>query len=140
MIELHVPDFNTAKKFYGDLGFQIVWEREDKDDAKKYLVMKRQKSILNFYCGTNKVYDHTYFKKFPKTTPCGYAVELIIPITNIDTYYQKICRSYQKHIVKKLSQEHSHSDFRMVDPFGFYIRFVEEYNWVEERDKKGVQI
>jgi len=28
-------------------------------------------------------------------------------------------------------------DFRMVDPFGFYLRFVERYNWVDGKDKEG---
>lgn len=26
ILELHVPDFDTVKDFYGKLGFEVVWE------------------------------------------------------------------------------------------------------------------
>lgn len=39
MIELHVPDFELTKKFYGDLGFKVVWEKKP-EQRKGYLVMK----------------------------------------------------------------------------------------------------
>jgi predicted lactoylglutathione lyase len=30
-LELHVPDFELVKKFYGDLGFEVVWERKPQE-------------------------------------------------------------------------------------------------------------
>lgn len=31
LIELHIPDFELAKNFYGKLGFNVIWEREPED-------------------------------------------------------------------------------------------------------------
>ena len=137
MIELHVPSFEITKKFYGDLGFEVVWERIPEDPSIRYFVMKKGTSILNFYNGTEEVYNHSFFKKFPKITPRGYAVEIIIPVDGIEDFYKLVSSKYKKNIIKPLGQICSHPDFRMVDPFGFYLRFVERYNWVEGRDKAG---
>ena len=59
-VELHVPDFEKVKEFYGKLGFGVVWERE-KVENKGYLVMRRGASVLNFFCGTEEVFNHDYF-------------------------------------------------------------------------------
>lgn len=128
MIELHVPSFEIAKEFYGNLGFEIVWERNSEDPDICYLVMKKGTSIINFYGGSERVYDHSFFKKFPKTTPKGYGIEIIIPVDGIEDFYKQISLKCKKNIVKKLDQILSHPDFRMIDPFGFYLRFVERYN------------
>jgi len=137
MIELHVPDFKKAKKFYSDLGFKVVWERNSENPTAGYLVMRNNTSVINFYCGSKDVYNHLYFKNFPKTTPRGYAVEIIIPVEKIENFYKSFCLKYKQYVVKSLSHIHSHSDFRIIDPFGFYLRFVEKYNWVDGRDKYG---
>ena|SRR3972149_5750681 len=140
MIELHVPSFEITKEFYGDLGFKVVWERNSEGPNVCYLVMRRGESIINFYSGTEEVYNHSYFKKFPKTTPRGYGVEIIIPIDGIKGFYKEVSLKYEKNIVRPLNQILSHSDFRIVDPFGFYLRFVERYDWVNDRDKEGSPI
>jgi hypothetical protein len=68
-VELHVPDFVIAKEFYISIGYSVVWEKKQADNG--YLVLKRNKSILNFYGGTEKVYEHDYFGRFPKDTSRG---------------------------------------------------------------------
>jgi len=136
LIELHVPDFAPAKEFYGKIGYEIVWQKEEKIDE-GYLVMRNGKSILNFYCGTNQVYKHDFFGKFPKDTPRGYAVEIIIQIAGIESFYKKFKMLFPENIVKELNNKYSHKDFRAVDPYGFYVRFVEKNNWVEGRKKDG---
>ena len=85
-IELHVPDFKKVIDFYTKLGFKIVWRSED------YLVIKKGKSILNFYGNSNKIFRQSYFKKFPKNTKRGYATEIVIPIDNIKEFYSKIIK------------------------------------------------
>ncbi len=55
MIELHVPNFETTKRFCGGLGFIVAWEKQPKNPNIKYLVMKKGTSILNFYSGTDEV-------------------------------------------------------------------------------------
>lgn len=139
MIELHVPDFNIVKKFYGDLGFELVWERKPRG-RKGYLVMRKGDSILNFYCGNKHVYSHSYFKRFPRNTERGYGVEIIIPSDDIKDFYEKVFKKYKDLIVRPLKVRFNKWDFRMIDPFGYYLRFVDRYNWVNGRDKQGNEI
>lgn len=134
LVELHVPDFKTAKKFYSSLGFKVVWEKKPKE-REGYLVMRRGSSIINFYCGNYHVYLQSYFKRYPCNTKRGYAVEIIVPIDDIERYYKKISTKYKSKIVGQLEKRFDKLDFRMVDPFGFYLRFVERYDWVNRKNK-----
>lgn len=131
-VELHVPDFALAKDFYEKLDFKKVWEIEPRG-RQGYLVMKKGKSLLGFYCGSQEVYQHSYFKKFAPDTPRGYAVEITISIRDIEAYYQKISRKIdKKYIVQPLKLSHydktSKLNFRLVDPFGFYLHFSKPMN------------
>ncbi|PIU76360.1 hypothetical protein COX95_02690 [bacterium CG_4_10_14_0_2_um_filter_33_32] len=136
MLELHVPDFELTKKFYGDLGFEVVWEKKP-EERKGYMVMRNKGSILNFYCGNDHVFEQTYFRRFPKDTNRGYAVEIVIPHDDISALYKKVFNKYKNLVVEPLQIRFDRLDFRMVDPFGFYLRFVERYNWVDGKDKEG---
>ena len=122
-IELHVPDFKTTIEFYGRLGFKQLWRTED------YLVMKRKKSILNFYGGSEKIYSHSYFGRFKKTTKRGYGVEIIIPVDNVEGFYRKAKR-FAKIVRPLMVKKWGRRDFRIVDPFGFYLRITERYDWI----------
>lgn len=135
-LELHIPDFEVAKKFYSDLGFLVIWEKKP-EERNGYLVLKNGDSILNFYCGNEHVYEQTYFKRFPKETNRGYAVEIILPCDDIKKLYRKIDKKYKDQIVEPLMKRFDKLDFRMLDPFGFYLRFVERYDWVNDRDRAG---
>lgn len=137
LIELHIPDFEPAKQFYGALGYEVVWEKAPHEQD-GYLVMRSGGSILNFYGGKEHVYTHPFFRRFRRDTPRGYGVEIIIPITDIGTFYQRFLALYPDSVVKELNHTFSHPDFRATDPFGFYLRFVERYNWVDGRDTRGV--
>src|SRR5207245_11295077 len=77
-IELHVPDFKRTIEFYSRLGFKLLWRTED------YLVMKRKRSVVNFYGGSQKVYSHSYFGRFKKTTTCGCGVAIMIPVHRVE--------------------------------------------------------
>ncbi|MDD9954228.1 MAG: glyoxalase superfamily protein [Candidatus Woesearchaeota archaeon] len=116
-VELHVPEFSTARKFYGNLGFRVKWERDG------YLVMQRGASVLNFYLGQNE-----YFQS--KKSDRGHAVEIILLVDGVEAFYEQV-----KDTVKVVSplQERKWGvkDFRIVDPFGFYIRISERYEWLE---------
>ena len=128
-IELHVPDFKRAIEFYSRLGFKLLWRTED------YLVMKRKRSVINFYGGSQKVYSHSYFGRFKKTTKCGYGVEIIIPVDRVEQLYKnvgKFARIVQPLQLKKWGRR----DFRIVDPFGFYLRITERYEWIDKLDAK----
>lgn len=126
LIELHVPDFEKAKKFYGKLGFVVV--REDKPKGfDGYLVMKMDDNILCFWPGNELVCEHSYFKKCPKDTKRGYAVEIIIMIKDVKKFYNEVKEFC--NVVEELKQKPwGLFDFRIEDPFGFYVRFTEPYN------------
>jgi lactoylglutathione lyase len=123
LIELSVPDFQVAKDFYSQLGFEVVWQ-EDPKDMNGYLVMRRGDSVLCFFCGNDRVYDHPYFSQFPRDTKRGYGVEFSIPATDIDALYSRLRESLPDgHFVQELRlQPWGIKDFRMVDPFGYYFR------------------
>jgi lactoylglutathione lyase len=126
-IELHVPDFKKTIKFYSRLGFRILWRTED------YLVMKRKRSVLNFYGGSEKIYSHSYFGRFKKTTKRGYGVEIIIPVENVESFYKKAKR-FAKIVRPLMLKKWGRRDFRIIDPFGFYLRITERYSWTGKLD------
>ncbi len=126
-IELHVPDFKRAIEFYSRLGFKLLWRTED------YLVMKRKRSIINFFGGSQKVYSHSYFGRFKKTTKCGFGVEIIIPVDQVERFYRSV-KKFAKIVQPLQLKKWGRRDFRIVDPFGFYLRITERYEWVRKLD------
>jgi len=132
LIELHVPDFEKVKEFYGKLGFKVVWER--KPEAKKgYLVMRRGDSILCFWPGNEQVWNQDYFKSFPKTTKRGYALEIIIMVDNIEELYGEA--KLFANVVEEIGMRPwGLKDFRIEDPFGFYLRFTAPHDIVDSNN------
>lgn len=131
-IELSVPDFSITKEFYQKLDFEVVWE-EPAEKMNGYMVMKRDQSILCFFCGNEYVYKHPYFKGFPKETKRGYGVEISIPVDDIDTVFAKIQTQIDsKHIFQPLKEQPwGKKDFRIEDPFGYFLRFNDPWNVLE---------
>lgn len=137
VIELHVPDLEVAKYFYSQLGFIV--SLDDKLDEKHlgYLTMTRNdklgQTILNFYGGDDRVYQQSFFKQFPPETKRGYALSITISVNNIEELYQSVKTNLPDSLVRDLAEleDHNHKwkDFRMVDPFGFYLRFTELLDW-----------
>src|SRR3989449_11501942 len=121
-IELHVPDFKRTIEFYSRLGFKLLWRTED------YLVMKRRRSVLNFYGGSQKVYSPSYFGRFKKTTKCGFGGEIIIPVDRVERFY-KSARNFAKIVQPLPLKKRGGRDFRIVDPFWVYLRIQERYEW-----------
>jgi len=125
-LELHVPDFTQVKEYYGSLGFEVVWERQPEAD-KGYLVLQRDGTILCFWSGTDAIYEQTYFKRFPKDTPRGYGVELVIMVDEIDGYYEQI-KDTANVVEPLVLRPWGSKDFRTADPFGYYLRFTSKHN------------
>jgi lactoylglutathione lyase len=126
LIELHVPDFNLAKHFYGKLGFGVVKEVEP-EEKKGYLILKKEDNILCFWPGNEYIYKQNYFQKFPKDTKKGFGVEIIIMVDNIQELYEK-AKSFASIVEQLQLRPWGSRDFRIEDPFGFYIRLTEPYN------------
>lgn len=134
LIELHVPDFELAKDFYGKLEFKVV--REEKPENKDgYLVLKKDSSIICFWPGNNLVWQQPYFKKFPKNTKKGYGVEIVIMVDDIEKFYKKV-KKFAKIVEELKDKPWGLKDFRIEDPFGFYIRFTEKFNILNTYEKK----
>jgi uncharacterized glyoxalase superfamily protein PhnB len=131
-VELSVPNFAVAKEFYTKLQFHVVWEEPAKE-MNGYMVMQFEQNILCFFCGNEFVYKHPYFKQFPQATVRGYGVELSIPVAKIDEYYEKIQDAIPgKSIFQPLQkQPWGKKDFRVIDPFGYFLRFNEPWNVLE---------
>ncbi|MEI6836006.1 MAG: hypothetical protein WCK59_04195 [Candidatus Falkowbacteria bacterium] len=137
IIELHVPDLDLVKSFYSKLGFKISLDDNLDEKNLGYLTMTREDSLgntmLNFYGGDKRIYDQSFFKKFPQDTNRGYATEITITTSDIDRLYKVASENLKTNIVRDLKEleDHGHiwKDFRMVDPFGFYIRFTELIDW-----------
>jgi len=137
VLELHVPDFRPARKFYGLLGFT-----EQQYDASSgggsdlgYLVLKRDDhmgtTMLNFYGDKPSVAQHAHFKEFSSDTPRGYGVEITIPVNDVTSMWQSISpKLNDKAIAQPLERKRwGDQDFRLIDPYGFYIRFTEIVDW-----------
>jgi len=125
-VELHVEDFGRTREFYELLEFEVVWTR-DPERKKGYLVMRNGDNVLMFWCGNEFVYDQAFFKRYPKETPRGKGVEIVLMIKDVAAYYERVCGVVD--IAEPLeARPWGASDFRVVDPEGFYIRFSEAYD------------
>lgn len=133
VIELHVPNFSKVKDFYSKLGFRVLSE-DPVEDQLGYLVMERVdrlgRTLLNFYGGDERVSDHSFFKDFPKGTRLGYEVEITIPVDDVEAVYKNLPKDLKNRIRQELALKRwNKKDFRIEDPFGFYLRFTELVDW-----------
>lgn len=132
LLELHVNDFEKVKIFYGKLGFEIVWERKPQE-KKGYLVMKKNDNILCFWPGNDYVYEQSYFKNFPNNTKRGYGVEIVIMDNDVENTYKKV-KNFAKVVDELQTQPWGLKDFRIEDPFGYYLRITEQHNMLDKKN------
>ncbi len=131
LLELHVPDFQKVKEYYGKIGFEVVWERTP-EDFKGYLVMNMEENILCFWCGNQSVQDHPYFKKFSPTNQPGYGVEIIVMVENVEAYYDRV-KAIANVVGPIALQPWGLKDFRVADPFGYYLRITEKHDILDPK-------
>ncbi len=137
VLELHIPDFDTARKFYAIFGLkELMYDPTSGGGSDLgYMVLKREDKIgntsINFYGDKEKVSEHKYFVDFPSNTPRGYEVEITIPVSNVKKLWEEIKDKVpEKQIVQPLTLKRWNKwDFRVADPFGFYVRFTELVDW-----------
>lgn len=131
-----MPDFQPEKDFYSKLGFEVI-SNDPKGKYPGYIVMRRSdplgNTILNFYGDDERVYEQAYFKKFDRDTTRGYAMEITIPVQDIDVLYKEVAQNLKESIIQELIEKKDDKtiwrDFRLADPYGFYIRFTELIDW-----------
>lgn len=137
VLELHVPDLNKVIDFYTKLGFEISRYDEPNTEEQGYLSMTRKdingNTMINFYGGDERVYTQSYFKQFPKDTIRGFEVGIVIPVSKIDELYETVENNLDECIVREIKEIQDHDlrwkDFRIKDPFGYYIRITELIDW-----------
>lgn len=127
---MHVPDFEKVKKYYEKLGFEIIWERKP-EGFKGYLILKMEDNILCFWAGNEYVYEQPYFKRFPKNTKRGYGVEIVIMVDDVEGYYSKV-KGFANVVEELVLQPWGLKDFRVEDPFGYYLRITTHHNILDD--------
>ena len=132
LLELHVPDFEKVKKYYGKLGFEIVWERKP-EGFKGYLILKMGNNILCFWAGNEHVYEQPYFMRFSKNTKRGYGVEIVIMVEDVEVYYSKV-KGFANVVEELTLQPWGLKDFRVEDPFGYYLRITSYHNILDNNN------
>jgi hypothetical protein len=130
LLELHVPDFEKLKAYYGKMGFEIAWERKP-EGFKGYIVLKMNDNILCFWAGNEHVYEQPFFKRFPKDTVRGYGVEIVIMVEDVEDYYEKV-KGFANVVEELVMQPWGLKDFRCVDPFGYYLRITTPHNILDD--------
>jgi lactoylglutathione lyase len=128
-IELHVSSFEPVLDFYGRLGFTKVAHRKERLDP-EYLVMQKDGTIINFWPGTDQARTHSYFKQFPPDSQPGYGIELMIPVADIEAYYEQV-RQFANIVSELKLRPWGVKDFRIADPFGFYLRITEPHDLLD---------
>lgn len=137
VLELHVPDFNKVREFYSLFGFEEASYDPTSGGGSSmgYLVLKRNdaagETMINFYGDKTEVSKHSHFNQFPESTPRGYEVEITIPTAEVEELWESIKEKIPpESIAQELTLKRwGKKDFRVVDPFGFYIRFTELVDW-----------
>lgn len=129
-LELHVLDFDKVKSYYEALGFRVVWERTPEAE-KGYLVMEMDGSVICFWGGNEAIFDQPYFKQFPTSTPRGYGVELVIMVDDIQGYYERV-KEHANVVEPLIKQPWGLVDFRVSDPFGYYLRFTSKHDILDD--------
>ncbi|KAF0847018.1 VOC family protein [Nocardia caishijiensis] len=122
-VELHVPNFDEVRTFYQKLGFEFLWSRAP-EGKKGYLVASLGSNVLCFWGGNESIYSQSYFGQFEPTTPRGYGVEIVIMVEDLDLYHSKAAGT-GRMVDAVRDRPWGVRDFRVADPFGYYLRFTE---------------
>ncbi|HMH70153.1 MAG TPA: hypothetical protein VK502_02045 [Candidatus Saccharimonadales bacterium] len=137
VLELHVPSFQLVRDFYGKLDFKETTYDPTSGGGSDlgYLVMRRCDEIgdttLNFYGDKENVSKHAYFVDFPTDTPRGYGVEITVPVSDVEGLWRNVSDTFDKQAISQplTLKRWGKRDFRVIDPFGFYVRFTEIVDW-----------
>jgi catechol 2,3-dioxygenase-like lactoylglutathione lyase family enzyme len=127
-VELHVPDFAPAKRFYGALGFTVAREESGNDDG--YLVMVHGADILRFWPGSSSALRRGHFARDPITS--GHGAEIVLTFDDLDAAFTQATSIVTT--VEPIQLRHwGLRDFRVLDPYGFYVRCTEAHDPLTDR-------
>ncbi len=118
--ELSVQDIHISKKFYTDLGFQVMYEREE--DKFCFLQLEENQIMIE------EINDH--WNTGVLEYPFGRGINLSMQIRDIDSFYEKVkMLSYpifQEIMVNHYAVEdvtYEDKEFLIQDPDGYLLRF-----------------
>jgi dihydroneopterin aldolase len=131
-VELHVPDFAPVRSFYGRLGFSVVREEPG---PKGYLVLRYEQNAIAFWPGSDAVRRHPFFARHPADTPRGHGVEIIVTTSEIDALYER-AKDLDAVVEPLAVRAWGARDFRIADPFGYYIRVTEARDGLAGREHR----
>lgn len=138
ILELHIPSFQPARDFYALFGFgELSYDPTSGGGSNLgYMVLIRRDSkmgntMINFYGDKEKVSQHARFNEFPADTPKGYAVEITVPVSDVEHLWNEVKDKLEEGTISQelVTKRWGKQDFRVVDPFGFYVRFTELVDW-----------
>lgn len=121
-VELHVPDFAPVRSFYGKLGFSVVRDEPGPDG---YLVLRHERTAIGFWPGSEAVRSHRFFSLHPAGTARGHGVEIIVTTSELDALYER-AKDLDAVVEPMRMRPWGARDFRIADPFGYYLRVTEE--------------
>jgi uncharacterized glyoxalase superfamily protein PhnB len=142
ILELHIPSFAPAREFYSKFGFtEIDYDPISGGGTSDlgYFEMKREDPLgrtqLNFYGDKKSVAGHAHFSEFPPDTPRGYGVEITIPVTDVERLWQDVGSHLSPSSISEplTIKRWGKRDFRVVDPYGFYVRFTQPVDWNQDK-------
>lgn len=114
--ELFVKDLERSVEFYTNiLGFKVIRAHE------KYHSLQRDNVIIGIGSADKLVQEH-YFRPEILTDRKGLGVEIVFDVDDIDAFYEEVkATGYPIHEELK-RRKHNLTDFRIVDPDGYYLR------------------
>jgi hypothetical protein len=142
ILELHVPSFAPVREFYGKFGFSEVDYDPISGGGQSdlgYFEIKREDDLgrtqLNFYGDKDSVSGHAHFNHFPPDTPRGYGVEVTIPVSDVIMLWNEVGSQLPASSISEalVIKRWGKRDFRVVDPYGFYVRFTEPVDWNQDK-------
>lgn len=118
--ELSVNNIDISKKFYTDIGFEIVYER--KEEKFCFLELFENQIMIEEFNNNWNVGTLDY--------PLGRGINLSMKVQNIEDYYNKI-KSNKYKIFKELMINcyrvndilYKDKEFLIQDPDGYLLRF-----------------
>ncbi len=120
-IELFVPDLQRTIDWYQKIGFKVFSHPEP-----DYAILELEGNQIKIYGNIEIIRKHSWFGKFPSSTPVGYLTQIDVIVGNIDEIYMKVLENCKENIVQELKMKPWNvRDFRIHDLWGFYLRFTE---------------
>ena len=85
-----------------------------------------------FWPGNNHIYQQSYFRNFSEDTKSGYGVEIVIMFEkDIKGLFNK-AKNFANIVDELKTQPWGLKDFRIEDPFGYYLRLTEPHDILHE--------